>query len=52
MVYEVGPGKESLCWSLSVSSMEQVVGMVCMGRRGVEMGDGGSVMCLTLRIGE
>ena len=52
MVYEVGRGKESLSVSLSVSSMEQVVGMFCLRMRGGEMGDGGFVMYLVLRIGE
>jgi len=42
VVYEVGRGRESMSGSLSVSSMEQVVGMFCLGRRGGEMGDGGS----------
>jgi hypothetical protein len=32
--------------------MEQVRGMFCLGRRGGEMGDGGSVLYLGLRIGE
>ena len=52
MVYEVGRGRESLSRSLSVSSMEQVVGMFCLGRRGGDMGDGGFVLYLLLRIGE
>ena len=52
MVYEVGRGRESPFGSLSVSSMEQVVGMFCLGRRGGEMGDGGSAVHLVLRIGE
>ena len=52
MVYEVGRGKESLFGSRSVSSMEQFVGMFCLGRRGGEMRDGGSVLYLVLRIGE
>ena len=38
VVYEVGNGKESLAGSLSTSSMEQVVGMLCLGRRGGELG--------------
>ena len=52
MVYGVGRGRESLSRSLSVSSMVQVVGMFCLGRRVGEMGDGGSVLYLVLRIGE
>ena len=52
VVYEVGRGRESLSGSLSVSFTEQVLGMFCLGRRGGEMGDGGSVLYLVLRIGE
>ena len=44
VVYEVGRGRDSLFGSLSVSPMEQVVGMFYMGMRGGEMGDGGSLM--------
>ena len=52
MVYGDGRGRESLSGSLSVSSMEQVVGMFCLGRRGGEMMDGGCIMYLVLRICE
>ena len=52
LVYEVDPEKKSMFGSLSVSCMEQVVGMFCMERRGGEMGDGGTVLCLFVRIGE
>jgi hypothetical protein len=52
MVYAVGRGRKSMSGSLSVSSMEQAVGMFCLGRRGGETGDGGSVLYLNLRIGE
>ena len=41
VVYEVSPGKESLFRSLLVSSMEQVVCMFCLRRRGGEIWDGG-----------
>ena len=41
VVYGVDRGRESLSGSLSVSSMWQVVGMFCLGRRGREVGDGG-----------
>ncbi len=34
VVYEIGPRREFLSGSLSVSSMEQIVGMFCLGRRG------------------
>ena len=51
-VYEADPGKDSLSGSLSVSSMEQVLGSVCLRRRGWEMGDDGSVLCQILRIRE
>ncbi len=46
-----GPGRESLSGSLLVSSMEQVVGMFCMGRRGGQL-NGVSILCRFLRIGE
>jgi hypothetical protein len=52
VVYEVGRGRKSVSGSLSVSYMEQVVGLFCLGRRGGEMGDGGYVLYLALRIGE
>jgi hypothetical protein len=52
VVYEVGPRKESLFGSLSGSSMEEVVGMFSLGRRGGEMGDVFSILCIVLRIGE
>ena len=52
MVYEAGRGKDALRGSLSVSSMEQVVGMFFVGRRGGEMGDGGSVLYRVLHKGE
>ena len=52
MVYKVCRGRESLSGSLSVSSLEQVVGMVFLGWRGGEMGVGGYVFYLVLRIGE
>jgi hypothetical protein len=51
-VYEVGRGRKSLSGSLSVSSMEQVVDIFCLGRRGGDMWDGGSVLYLVLRIWE
>ena len=44
--YEVSGGRESLSGSLSVSYMVQTVGMFFRGRRGGEMGDGGSVLHL------
>ena len=46
MVYVAGHGRESLSGSLSVSFMEQVVGMVCLGRLGRNMGDGWYVLYL------
>ena len=52
VAYEAGRGRESLSGSLSVSSMWQVMGMFCLGRRGGEMGDGGSVLYLVLRMGD
>ena len=52
VAYEVGRGMESLSGSLSVSSMWQVVGMFCLGKRGGEMGDGGSVLYLALPMGD
>ena len=52
MVYEVGRGRESLSGSLSVSSMWQIVGMSCLGRHGGEMGVGGSVLYIVLRMGD
>ena len=52
MVCGVGRGRESLSGSLSVSSMWQIVGMFCLGRRGGEMGDGGYVLYITLRMGD
>ena len=52
VVYEDGCGKDSMSGSFSVSYMEQVVGMICPGRRGGEMRDGGYTLCLILRIGE
>ena len=46
-------GKESLSGSLSMSSMEHVVSMFCRGRRGGEIGEGGSGLGFSfLRIGE
>ena len=46
-------GKESLSGSLSMSSMEHVVGMFCLDRRGCETGEGGSGLgFFFLRIGE
>ncbi len=41
-MHDVRFGKESLFVSLSMSSMRHVEGMFCMGRRGGEIGDGGS----------
>jgi hypothetical protein len=52
VAYEVGRGRESLFGSLSVSSMWQVVGIFCLGRRYGEMGDGGSILYLVLRMGD
>jgi hypothetical protein len=52
MVYEIVRGWETMFGSLSMSSMEQVVGMFCLGRRGGDMGDGGYVLYLVLHIGE
>jgi hypothetical protein len=52
VVYEAGRGRESLFGSLSVRYVEQVVGMFCLGMRGGEMGDGGSILYLALRIDE
>jgi hypothetical protein len=43
-LYDVKLGNESFSRSLLVSSMEQVVGMYCLGRRGGEIGDGGIVL--------
>ena len=40
VMYTVGFGKESLTGSLSTSSMVHVEGMICLGRRGGEIGDG------------
>ena len=51
MAYEVVRGRESLSGSLSVSSIWQVVGMFCLGRRGGEMGVCGSVLCLVFEYG-
>ncbi len=42
VTYADGLGKESLSRSLTMSSMEHVVGIVCLGRRGGEIGNGGS----------
>ena len=42
VVYAVKFGKESLYGSLSTSSMVHVEGMFCLGRRGGDIGDGGS----------
>ena len=50
MVYEVGRGRKSLSGSLTVSSIEQVLGMFCLGRRGGDMGGGGCLLYLVLRI--
>ncbi len=50
VVYEVSRGRESMSGSFLVSYMEQVVGMFSLGRRGEEMGDGGSIMYIVLRI--
>ena len=52
VVYEVGRGRESMAGSLSVSSMEQVVGMLCLGSRVGEMGDGGSILSMVLHLEE
>ena len=52
VVYGAGRGMESLSGSILVSSMWQVVGMFCLGRRGGEMGDGGCVLYLVLRRGD
>ena len=53
VVYRVCPGKESPCGLLSLSSMEQFVGMLRrLGRRGGEMWDGGSILCIFLRVGK
>ncbi len=52
MVCEVGLGKEFLSRSLSISSMEQVVSVFCLWRRGRELGGGGFVLCLYLGLGE
>ena len=52
MVYEVGRGRESLFGSLSVSYMEQIMGMVCLGRRGGKKRDGEFVLYIVWRIGE
>ena len=52
VVYEAARGRESLSRLLLVSSMKQVVGMFCLGRRGGETGDGGSVLYIVLRIGK
>ena len=46
MMYEVDLGKKSLSGSFSMRSMEQVGGMICLGRRS------DSVMCLYVRIGD
>jgi hypothetical protein len=46
VVYAVGYGKESLAGSLLTSSMLHVEGMFCIGRRGGEIGDGGSDLSL------
>ncbi len=35
-----------------MSSIEQVVGICCLGRLGWEMGDGGFILFLIVRIGE
>jgi len=51
-VYDDKFGNESMDGSLSVSSMEQVVGVRCLGNRGGEMGDGGFVFDFFLRIGK
>jgi len=51
-VYAVGFGKESLPGSLSTSSMVHVKDMFCLGRRGGEIGDGGSDLdFLRIRVG-
>ena len=42
VVHAVGFGKESLFGSLLMSSMAHVEGILCMGRRGGEIGDVGS----------
>ena len=42
VMYGVRFGKESLARSLSVSSIVHVEEMFCLGRRGGEIGDGGS----------
>ena len=48
-----GFGKESLSGSLSTSSKYHVEGMFCLGRRGGEIGDGGSDLgVLLIRVGE
>jgi hypothetical protein len=50
VVHNVRLGKEFLSGSLPVSSMEQLVCVHCMGRRGGEMGDSGYIFDLFLRI--
>ena len=50
MAYEIGRRRKSLFGSLSVNSTKQVWGMFCLGRRGGEMGDGGYVLYIILRI--
>jgi hypothetical protein len=44
VVYEVDRGRESLSWWLFVSSMEQDVGMFCLGRHDGEIGDVDSIL--------
>jgi hypothetical protein len=51
-VYDVRLGKESPPGWFLVSSMGQVLGMRCLGRRYGEMGDGRFVLSSSLRIGK